>query len=68
VCEDNATGSFGQSVIAEMVGSQRRFDLLLSPPMLVARHDSHIPFHPVLEYAVLPDEKRIHEALTQVMR
>jgi 2-oxoisovalerate dehydrogenase E1 component len=68
ICEDNRTASFGQSVIAEMVSSQRRFDLLLSPPTLVARENCHIPFHPALEYDVLPDEARVHEALTQVMR
>ena len=68
VCEDSRTGSFGQTVISEMVGSQQRFDLLLSPPILVARDDCHIPFHPALEYSILPDEQRIHEALTLVMR
>ena len=68
ICEDNRMGSFGQSVIAEMVSSQERFDLLLSPPTLVARSDCHIPFHPALEMALLPDEQRVHDALTQVMR
>ena len=68
VSEDTRTSSFGQAIIAEMVGSQLRFNRFLSPPLLVAREDGHIPFHPVLEYAVLPDVAKVHAALTDVMR
>jgi len=68
VTEDARTGSFGQAIITEAVGSQTRFNRFLSPPLLVAREDGHIPFNPVLEYAVLPDAARVHEALTEVMQ
>jgi 2-oxoisovalerate dehydrogenase E1 component len=68
VNEDARTGSFGQAIIAEMVGTQTRFNRFLSPPLLVAREDGHIPFNPVLEYAVLPDVARVQAALTDVMR
>jgi len=68
VSEDTRTSSFGQAIIAEMVGSQQRFNRFLSPPLLVAREDGHIPFNPVLEYAVLPDVAKMHAALTEVMR
>jgi 2-oxoisovalerate dehydrogenase E1 component len=68
VSEDGRTSSFGQAIIAEMVASQAKFNRFLSPPILVARDDGHIPFNPVLEYAVLPDAARIHAALTEVMR
>jgi 2-oxoisovalerate dehydrogenase E1 component len=68
VNEDARTGSFGQAIITEMVGTQARFNRFLSPPLLVAREDGHIPFHPVLEYAVLPDVERVQAALTDVMR
>ena len=68
VTEDARTGSFGQAIITEAVGSQARFNRFLSPPLLVAREDGHIPFNPVLEYAVLPDAARVHEALTEVMQ
>jgi 2-oxoisovalerate dehydrogenase E1 component len=68
VSEDTRTGNFGQTIIAEMVGSQTRFNNFLSPPILVARADGHIPFNPVLEYAVLPDVSRVQAAITEVMR
>lgn len=63
VSEDSRVGNFGQAVIAEMVGTPERFDAFLSPPVLVARDDVHIPYHPVLEYAVLPDVARIRSAI-----
>jgi 2-oxoisovalerate dehydrogenase E1 component len=68
VTEDARTGSFGQAIITEAVASQARFNRFLSPPLLVAREDGHIPFNPVLEYAVLPDAERVHAALTEVMQ
>ncbi|HQR09710.1 MAG TPA: thiamine pyrophosphate-dependent enzyme [Casimicrobiaceae bacterium] len=68
VTEDARTGSFGQAIITEAVGSQARFNRFLSPPLLVAREDGHIPFNPVLEYAVLPDAARVHAALAEVMQ
>ena len=68
VTEDARTGSFGQAIITEAVGSQARFNRFLSPPLLVAREDGHIPFNPILEYAVLPDATRVHAALAEVMQ
>ena len=68
VTEDARTGSFGQAIITEAVASQARFNRFLSPPLLVAREDGHIPFNPVLEYAVLPDATRVHAALAEVMQ
>ena len=68
VNEDARTGSFGQTIIAEMVNSRDRFNRLLSPPLLVARDDTHIPFNPALEYAVLPDASKITSAILEVLR
>lgn len=68
VTEDARTGSFGQAIITEAVGSQEGFNRFLSPPLLVAREDGHIPFNPVLEYAVLPDAERVHSAFAEVMQ
>lgn len=68
VTEDARTGSFGQAIITEAVGSQAGFNRFLSPPLLVAREDGHIPFNPVLEYAVLPDAARVHSAFAEVMQ
>jgi 2-oxoisovalerate dehydrogenase E1 component len=61
--EDNRTCGFGQAIIAEMTSVPERFNLLLSPPQLVARYDVHIPFCPELEYAVLPDLARVMQAI-----
>jgi 2-oxoisovalerate dehydrogenase E1 component len=63
VGEDARNGNFGQTVIAEMTGTPERFDAFLSAPVLVAREHVHIPFHPDLEYAVLPDVDRIRGAI-----
>jgi len=61
--EDNRTCGFGQAIITEMTSIPERFNLLLSPPQLVARYDVHIPFCPELEYAVLPDLARVMQAI-----
>ena len=66
--EDGRTGSFGQSVITEMVKSQQRFNRFLSPPLLVARDDVHVGFNPTLEYAVLPDAKKVEGAILEVLQ
>ncbi|HTI72988.1 MAG TPA: thiamine pyrophosphate-dependent enzyme [Candidatus Limnocylindria bacterium] len=65
VHEDNRTCGFGASVIAEMVGSVRRFEHLAAPPRLVAREDVHIPFHPKLEEAVLPSVADVVRAIRE---
>jgi 2-oxoisovalerate dehydrogenase E1 component len=66
--EDARTGCFGQTIVGEMVGRESRFAHFLSAPQLVARADGHVPFHPVLEYAVLPDAKRVAAAIEETMR
>ena len=63
VHEDNRTCGFGQAVITEMTAQPNRFHLLLSPPQLVARLDVHVPFCPELEYATLPDLRRVLDAI-----
>jgi 2-oxoisovalerate dehydrogenase E1 component len=65
--EDNRTCSFGQAIITEMTATPQRFNCFLSPPQLVARADVHIPYHPVLEYAVLPNVERVIQAIRVVM-
>ncbi len=66
--EDARTGCFGQTIVAEMVGRESRFARFLSAPQLVARTDGHVPFHPDLEYAVLPDARRVAAAIEETMR
>ncbi len=67
VHEDSHTAGFGAAVITEMVRVQRRFELLFSPPQLVARDDVPIPYHPDLEYAVLPSVERVIEAVHRTL-
>jgi 2-oxoisovalerate dehydrogenase E1 component len=67
VHEDNRTCGFGEAVIAEMTVDPKRFQLLLAPPQLVARYDTHIPYHPDLEYAVLPSTERVIQAIRSTL-
>jgi 2-oxoisovalerate dehydrogenase E1 component len=67
VHEDNRTCGFGQAVISEMNTRPGCFDLLLSPPQLVARPDVHVPFCPDLERALLPDVDRVVSAIRATM-
>ncbi len=65
--EDNITGGFGQTIIAEMTRVEDRFNLLLAHPQLVAREDVHIGYNPIYEYAALPDISRVLTAVAAVM-
>ncbi len=67
VHEDSRTTGIGQSLIAEMVSHESSFNSLLSSPQLVARDDVPIPFHPDLEYAVLPDLEEIIVAIRRTL-
>ncbi len=65
--EDNRTCGFGEAVIAEMTTDPKRFQLFFAPPQLVARDDTHIPYHPVLEYALLPNLDRVIKAIRSTL-
>lgn len=65
--EDARTGCFGQTVVAEMVSRESRFAHFLAAPQLVARVDGHIPYHPLLEQAVLPDAARVIAAIEETL-
>ncbi len=67
ISEDARTSSFGQAIVAHVVGSQDQFNRLLSPPLLVARPDAHIAFNPAVEYATLPDLAKVKSALLDVL-
>jgi len=68
VHEDSRTTGFGQSLITEMVSHEASFNSLLALPQLVARADVHVPFHPDLEYAVLPDLPSILDAIRLTLK
>lgn len=67
VHEDARTTGFGQNIITEMTAYPERFNLFLSAPQLVARKDVHIPYNPILEYAVLPSVEEIINAIRLTM-
>jgi 2-oxoisovalerate dehydrogenase E1 component len=67
ISEDTRTSSFGQAIVANVVGSQDQFNRFLSPPLLVARPDTHVAFHPAVEYATLPDLGKIRAAILEVL-
>ncbi|RYX81918.1 2-oxoisovalerate dehydrogenase [bacterium] len=68
VQEDNATASFGATLLAHVTSETRLWDLLAAPPQLVTRPDVHVPFHPKLEESVLPDASRVADAVRLTMR
>jgi 2-oxoisovalerate dehydrogenase E1 component len=68
VHEDSRTTGFGQSLISEMVTQEASFNSLLALPQLVARADVHVPFHPDLEYAVLPDLETVLDAIRLTLK
>jgi len=67
VYEDNRTGGFGQTVVAEIMSKPEWFNLFLSPPQVVAREDVHIGYNPIYEYAALPDLDQVVAAIKLVM-
>lgn len=67
VQEDNLTSSFGTTILTKVVSNLEWFSYLHSAPQLVARDDLHIPYHPTLEYAVLPSIDDVIQAVYRVV-
>ena len=67
VQEDNRSGSLGQSILAELCSDTGNLQALKSPPVLVSKEDVHIGFHPVYEYAALPDTERVKRAIQSLL-
>jgi 2-oxoisovalerate dehydrogenase E1 component len=68
VTEDTRLCSFGQAVVADILGTPEGFDCFYSAPAVVARADVQIPFSPALEYEVLPSVGDIVAAVQSVMQ
>ncbi|MCA9908674.1 MAG: alpha-ketoacid dehydrogenase subunit beta, partial [Anaerolineae bacterium] len=64
--ESNDRGGWGAQVAAEVAG--RAIGYLDAPIRRVAAPDVPIPFAPVLEQAVVPDEARIRAAILELVR
>jgi acetoin:2,6-dichlorophenolindophenol oxidoreductase subunit beta len=63
--ENNERGGWGAQVAADVAA--RAIGYLDAPIVRVATPDVPIPFSPVLEAAVIPDEPRIRQALLSVL-
>jgi len=64
--ESNERGGWGAQVAADVAG--RAIGYLDAPIRRVAAPDVPIPFAPVLEQAVVPDEARIRAAILELVR
>ena len=62
--EDSRTCGFGEAVIAEMTIDPKRFQLFFAPPQLVARYDTHIPYHPDLRICCVAELGQGHKGDT----
>ncbi len=65
VHEDTLTTGFGAEISATI--SQHAFRELDAPVMRLAAKDSHIPYAPVYEEDVLPNEKKVLDNLKELM-
>ncbi len=65
VHEDTLTTGFGAEVSATI--SQYAFNWLDAPVMRLAAKDSHIPYAPVYEEDVLPNEHKVYDSLVELM-
>lgn len=61
--EDNRTASMGQTIISELMQDAEVWEYLVQPPVLIARDDVHIGFHPAYEEACLPSVSEIVQAI-----
>lgn len=67
VQEDGETCSVGQMIISEITGNPDSFSNLFSAPQLVSKPDVYIGYNPIYEYAALPDETQIVDAIQLVL-
>lgn len=66
IAEEGAlTGGFGAEVAA--IAAKEAFDYLDAPIERVAALDAPVPFAPILEQTVIPNEQRVEEAIRTVM-
>lgn len=65
VHEDILTSGFGAEVAARI--SEYCFEYLDGPVKRIAAKDSHIPYSPALEDAILPNRKRIYRGIKELL-
>ena len=65
--EDNRTGSLGQAIISDAACDAGLWRFLKASPVLLARPNVHVPFHPRLELAILPSTAAVVEAVRELV-
>jgi 2-oxoisovalerate dehydrogenase E1 component len=63
--EDTLTAGFGAEISARI--AENCFEHLDGPVRRVGALDAHVPYHPLLEDAVLPNRKVIYEAIKNML-
>ena len=64
--EDSLTGGFGGEISARI--ADECFEMLDGPVKRVGAADAPIPYHPVLEKAVLPSRDKIYNSLKDLLQ
>ncbi|HOM05857.1 MAG TPA: transketolase C-terminal domain-containing protein, partial [Candidatus Kapabacteria bacterium] len=65
VHEDTMTTGFGAEIAATV--AEKAFQWLDAPIERLAAEDSHIPYAPVYEEDVLPNEKKVFEKIEKII-
>ncbi len=63
VQEDTPNCSVGQMILAELVQDPRLWKTMKATPILISRENVQIGLNPVYEYAALPDQNQIVDAI-----
>jgi 2-oxoisovalerate dehydrogenase E1 component len=63
--EDTLTGGFGAEIAARI--SDNCFQFLDGPVKRVAAKDSHIPYSPILEAAILPSREEVYKGIKALL-
>ena len=64
--EDTYTGGFGAEIAARI--SDNCFQFLDGPVKRIAAKDSHIPYSPILEPAILPNRDEIYDGIKELIQ
>ncbi|MFW6354809.1 MAG: thiamine pyrophosphate-dependent enzyme, partial [Verrucomicrobiota bacterium] len=67
VHEDAESCSVGQKIIAQVVGDRELFGALAAEPVLLAKPDVNVGYHPDLEYAMLPSQGEVRRLVRQLL-
>ena len=67
VQEDTENCSVGQMIIATLSGEAEVWSAFQAPPALVSKGNVMIGYNPILEFAALPDARRVAAAIRDVL-